>query len=303
MAQTTKTYFGGAMEADRSKKLRAFYARYITRLGNVKNPDIEQAFASVRRELFVGPAPWLILAGPGRTYLPTPDDDPAFLYTNDLIALDPARGINNGQPSLHALCMDALSLRRGQQVVQIGAGTGYYAAILAQLIGPAGRLHAFEINPRLAAQARRNLVEWPWVEVQARSGTTSALPAADVIYVNAGINYPSPAWLDALRPDGQLLFPLQPSERAHRFGGMLLLRKSADPVVWPARFVCRAGFIPCEDAPGGNQAGRALSAAFNRGDWQNVKSFHLGEDPDENCWFKGDGWWLSTKAPAHPPEP
>jgi protein-L-isoaspartate(D-aspartate) O-methyltransferase len=225
------------------------------------------------------------------------------LYSNHLIALDPARGINNGQPSLHALCMDALSLRRGQHVIQIGAGTGYYAAILAQLVGPAGRVHAFEIDPELAAQARRNLVAWPWVEVQPCSGTTSDLPGADVIYVNAGLNFPSPVWLEALRPDGRLLFPLQPAEREHRFGGMLLLRKSADPEVWPARFVCRAGFIPCEDVPHDNQAGQALRAAFNRGDWQNVKCFHLGSDPDENCWFKGEGWWLSTKAHTHPPEP
>jgi protein-L-isoaspartate(D-aspartate) O-methyltransferase len=288
-------HIGGAMESvDRSTKLRAFYARYVTRLGNVKNPHIERAFASVRRELFVGPAPWLIFIAPGLGYLPTPDDDPAFLYTNNLIALDHARGINNGQPSLHALCMDAVSPRKGQHVVQIGAGTGYYSAILAQLVGRTGRVHAFEIDPDLAAQAKRNLVEWPWIEVQPCSGTAGELPKADLIYVNAGISYPSTVWLDALRQDGQLLFPLQPSQREHRFGGMLLLRKRADHAVWPARFVCRAGFIPCQGTPQDNQAGSVLSEAFDRGNWQNVKSFHLGQDPDDSCWFKGDGWWLST---------
>lgn len=285
-------------QVERSAKLRAFYARYITRLGNVKSPEIEQAFSSVRREPFVGPAPWLIAASTGN-YLPTPDDDPAFLYTNNLIALDPARGVNNGQPSLHALCMDALSLRHGQHVVQIGAGTGYYSAILAQLVGPTGRVDAFEIDPDLAAQATRNLAGWPWVAVQPRSGTAAGLPQADAIYVNAGISYPSPGWLNALRPGGQLLFPLQPTQGERQFGGMLLLRKVAGSAVWAAHFVCRAGFIPCQDTPHGNQAGRALSDAFNRGDWRNVKSFHLGKDQDASCWFKGDGWWLSTQAPPN----
>ena len=64
------------------------------------------------------------------------EDDPARLYDDVLVAIDLARGINNGQPSLHALAMEALAPAGGETVIHIGAGAGYYSAILAELVGP-----------------------------------------------------------------------------------------------------------------------------------------------------------------------
>ena len=64
---------------------------------------------------------------------------------------------------------------------------------------------------------------------------------------------------------------------------------------WPARFVSRATFIACQ----GRQdaaAGSALAESFARGDWQQVKSLRRDGEADATCWFKGDGWWLSTAA-------
>ena len=78
----------------------------------------------MERERFAGPGPWSIYAF-GSGYIRTPTDDPAFLYQDMLVALDPARGINIGQPSAHAAWLDALALKEGEIVVQIGAGTGY----------------------------------------------------------------------------------------------------------------------------------------------------------------------------------
>lgn len=286
--------------ADRSAKLRRFFARYVAERGGVRDPRVEQAFAAIPREPFAGPAPWFVVPTgpwsvwpPGPRYLQTPDDDQAFLYQDFLIALDPARGINIGEPSLHAHCIDALAPQAGETVLQIGAGSGYYTAILAHLVGPNGRIHAFEIEPELAARAARNLAEWPWVEVQARSGTAGGLPAVDAIYVNAGITQPDPSWLEALRNGGRLLFPLQP-ERG--FGAMLLVEKPRDGGVdWPARFVTRAGFIGCQGQQV-KRTGRRLAAAFARGGWNAIRSFRLGTTPDESCWFRGDDWWLSTHA-------
>jgi protein-L-isoaspartate(D-aspartate) O-methyltransferase len=264
---------------DRSAELRASYARYVTRLQGVKNPRIEQAFAAVPRELFVGPPP---------------DGDLAFLYKDRLIALDYERGINNGQPSLHAGCLEAIGVQEGEDILHVGAGTGYYSAILAHLAGPAGRVHAFEIDPGLAGRARSNLAGWPWVDVHACSGTSADLPGIDIIYVNAGITRPHKAWLTALRPDGRLLFPLQPNRRG-RFGGMLLMQKPSGGTVWAARFICRVIFIPCEDVPQDDKMGAVLEAAFEGGGWEKVRSFHPDEKPDDTCWLKGDGWWLSRR--------
>jgi protein-L-isoaspartate(D-aspartate) O-methyltransferase len=277
---------------DQSGKLRAHYARYISRLAGVKNPAVERAFATVPREAFVGPAPWHVFVTTDRAYLATPDDDLAFIYTDNLIALDPAKGINNGQPSLHAHCLDALAIVPGETILHIGAGTGYYSAILAQLTGPAGQVHAYEIDPALGARAQRNLAPWPWAEVHMRSGTAPELPRADVIYVNAGAPEPHAAWLDALRPGGRLLFPLQPGRET---GGMLRLKKPLHGERWSARILLLAHFIPCEDVPRAGEQGTALGAAFARGDWTQVKYFYRNDTPGTACWCRGDGWWLATE--------
>ena len=287
--------------ADRSAELRTFYARYVAQCGGARDPRIERAFAAVPREAFAGPAPWSVLAinpwapsGARPSYVETPGNDPAFLYQDVLIALDPARGINIGQPSLHARCLDALAVKENETVLHVGAGAGYYTTILAYLTGSHGRIHAYEIDPGLAARAGRNLASLSWVTLHARSGIADDLPGADVVYVNAGTAQPSPAWLDALRPGGRLLFPLQP-EGGH--GGMLLVERPREGgSAWPARFVSRAAFIACQGGQD-HETGLGLADAFARNDWQGVQSFHRDGNPDATCWLKGDGWWLST-APA-----
>ncbi len=102
--------------------------------------------------------------------------DPERLYEDVLVGIDARRGINNGQPSLHAQAIDALGLKEGETVLQIGAGAGYYTAILATLVGPKGRVTAYEIEPDIAERAAANLARYPQVEVRARSGVED-LPA------------------------------------------------------------------------------------------------------------------------------
>ena len=72
---------------DRSAKLRAFYASFVTGTAAVRDPRIEQAFAAIPREPFAGPAPWSVLLiqpwfepRSEPRYISTADDDPAFLY-------------------------------------------------------------------------------------------------------------------------------------------------------------------------------------------------------------------------------
>jgi protein-L-isoaspartate(D-aspartate) O-methyltransferase len=96
---------------DRSANLRTFFGRYVATSGGARDPRIEHAFAAVRREPFVGPGPWSIGIRGG--YIKTPDDDPAFIYQDTLVALDASRGINIGQPSSHARWLNALGLGEG----------------------------------------------------------------------------------------------------------------------------------------------------------------------------------------------
>jgi protein-L-isoaspartate(D-aspartate) O-methyltransferase len=273
---------------DRSDKLRAFFAKLICTAAKLGDPRIEQAFRTVKREPFAGPAPWLLTFG-GHGYVKTPDDDPAFLYQNLLLALDAERDLNIGMPSAHAYWLGASEIKEGEAVLQIGAGTGYYTAILAHLVGANGRVHAFEIDEGLAARASENLRGLPHVEVHTRSGVTSDLPKSDLIYVCAGAAQPARVWIEALRPGGRLLFPLAPESV---LGGMLLVRRPRQGAIWPAKFAGRAQFIGCVGLQD-EEAGNRLKDAF-AGGWENVRSLHFDSAPNQTCWFAGDGWWLST---------
>ena len=115
---------------DRSEKYRSFFARLICAIAKVDDPRIEQAFREIKREPFAGPGPWWINIA-GYPYVRTPDDDPAFLYQNLLVALNREQGINIGEPLWHAYWLKASNVKEAQVVVQIGAGSGYYTAILA----------------------------------------------------------------------------------------------------------------------------------------------------------------------------
>ena len=276
---------------DRSEKLRAFYASMICSAANASGSRIEEAFRRVPREPFAGPGPWMLGSG-GHPYVKSPDDDPAFLYQNLLVALDSERGINIGMPGVHALWLAAGDFREGQTVVQIGAGSGYYTAILAHLVGASGRVCAYEIDEKLAARATENLRQMPQVEVRQRSGVNADLPPADVIYVCAGAAAPDRAWLDGLRPGGRLLFPLAPEGVT---GGMLLITRSEQATVWPAKFVGAARFIGCVGLQDLNAA-RRLKEAFT-GNWQEVRSIRFDDAIDTSCWYAGKGWWLSTASP------
>jgi len=277
--------------ADAIAKRRQAYAAEITRRAGVRDPRIEAAFAAVPREDFAGPPPWRI--GSGGLFARTTAGDPANLYDDVLIAIDARRGINNGQPSLHAQSIDALAVREGDTIVQIGAGAGYYTAILAHLVGPAGRVVAYEIDRDIAERAKVNLARYPQVEVLARSGVDD-LPKSDAIYVNAAASHPMPAWLDALNVGGRLLFPLQ---AAHSTGAMLLITRAESGGAWPARFLSAVVFIACEGAQDGAM-GRKVDEAFRRGGSGRVRSLRFGGAPSRSDWLSGDGWALSTDAAA-----
>src|SRR3954453_2823081 len=134
---------------------RERYAAQIARLSWITDPRIERAFATIPREAFLPPPPWTVFPPGG--WLKHPTSDPADLYDDVLVVLDASRGVNNGQPSLHAAWMAAVDPRPGEAAVHIGAGSGYYTAILAMLVVPRGFVHAYEIDPALAEIAMRNL--------------------------------------------------------------------------------------------------------------------------------------------------
>jgi protein-L-isoaspartate(D-aspartate) O-methyltransferase len=272
-----------------AETLRRFYARLVVPKETGSDARLMEAFATVPREQFVGPGPWQMITASG--YVDTPSDDLAFLYQDVVVGLAPKRGVNNGQPSLHATSIAAANPSVGETVLHIGAGTGYYTAILATVVGPTGKVVAREIDPDLARQARSNLAAYANVELQHLSGTEGSLPPVDVVYVSAGATGPPKMWLEALRPHGRLIFPLTPADGV---GGMLLVSRT-DAGPFDARFVSPAVFIPCIGARD-EKAAEGLTQAFRCRGTSNVDGLHVATPPDETCWFAGDGWWLSAHA-------
>ena len=276
---------------DRSAACRAFFAEIVTAKAGVRktHPQLRAAFAKLARERFLGPGPWRIFTNDG--YVDTPSDDPAFIYQDMPVGLVRDRHINNGEPSLHARAIGALELAAGDHVLHVGAGSGYYSGVLAELVGKDGHVEAREIDAELAARAEENLRETPNVSVVARSGIEPPLPASDAIYVNAGASRPVAAWLDALKPGGRLIFPLTPGLGP---GLMLKIVRGEDRQAMKASLVSPAAVIPCAGAQDEAEAKR-LSEAFARGDVRRIRSLRRGSMPDETCWLSGDGWWLSTR--------
>jgi protein-L-isoaspartate(D-aspartate) O-methyltransferase len=277
---------------DRLDAHRTFFADLITAAAGIPNNRVRGAFASIHRESFLGPGPWRVFVGGG--YITTPNADPAFLYQDVTIAISEDKKVNNGQPMLHAMSLAALDPEPGETVIHVGAGNGYYTAVLSKLVGPAARVFAYEIDTEIAGRATANLASLPSVSVYARSGAEAPLPPCDLCYVNAGATMPLDVWLDALRPGGRLLFPLTPDgpNRTPGAGGMLLITRTVTDK-FDARFVMPVMFIPCVGARD-EETAKKLAIAFKKGDMSSVRSLHRSNLPNDTCWCAGDGWWLST---------
>jgi protein-L-isoaspartate(D-aspartate) O-methyltransferase len=216
---------------------RRWFAEDLRVSCHVTSPAIIEAFGTVPRERFLGRGPWTMRGlFEGGAYSPA-GDDPALVYHNVAIAIDPSRDLYNGQPGLIARWLDDLTIGPGARVAHVGAGTGYYTAILGQLVGPSGRVWAVDVDPTLAERARANVAEWPWIEVAHGDGRSGLPPRCDVVLVHAGATHVLDEWLDALSDGGRLLVPLtgaMPAMGATLGKGMMLRVTRAAPD-WTAR--------------------------------------------------------------------
>ena len=265
---------------------RQQFALEITRKADVSDARIVEAFRRVERERFLSEGPWCI----GEDGELSASSKPEFVYQDNVIAISPKQGITNGLPSLHARCLSALAPAEGERVFQVGAGTGYYTAVLAELVGLTGHVHAYEIDGALVEQAKTNLQPWSNVHVSSESGVTATLESADVIYVNAGVSSPPRHWFDALTIGGRLVLPLVSGSSV---GAMWLIVRV--PAGFEATFLCPARFYPCIGAQAEDVR---LSTAYIEGDPQKVKSLRFDEPQNSSCWYGGNGWWLSTLSVA-----
>ncbi|HKE15202.1 MAG TPA: methyltransferase domain-containing protein [Kofleriaceae bacterium] len=238
---------------------RRFFAEEIGAVAHLESRALVEAFARVPREAFLGPGPWQIVRAfdIATPYRRSADDDPRHIYHDVGVAIDPARMLNNGQPSALARWIEAAAVAPGDAILHIGCGLGYYTAILSELTGATGRVVACDVDPDLAARAARNLALWPQVEVES-SDAASPRGTFDVIFVNAGATRARPEWLGALRPAGRMILPLTVHLPVYPQGiGVMLRIDRAEPGraepgraghAWPARVLSQVGIYDCAGA-------------------------------------------------------
>ena len=271
---------------------RRCYAEEIRFVANLKREDVVAAFAKVPRERFLGSPPWKLSDRNGG-YRDVRGGDPRDTYHDVLYALDASRKLNNGSPSLVGALIDESGAREGHHAVHIGCGTGYYTAILAELVGEGGHVTAIEIDEVLAERARENLEPWSQVDVKQADGTQFDPGAADAILVNAGATHPSRLWLERMLPDAKLIVPLTVDAPTHGVGWILKLSHTAKG--FAARFISPVGICHCVGARD-EDFNRLLSQAFMRGEDELLKVRSLRRDPHDiadDCWLHGDDFCLS----------
>jgi protein-L-isoaspartate(D-aspartate) O-methyltransferase len=275
------------------EQARRAFAEELRFVAHVTDERVVEAFATVPRELFVGPGPWRVFNMHQQRYWTTADKDPRALYHNVLVALDESRGLNTGEPSLWAHHFDRIGVHTGDRVLQIGTGSGYFTAILAQLVGPTGQVVGYEVDSPLAEMAADNLEPWPQASVRKSKGVPEIEGHYDVIVAFAGLTAPPASWLDALASGGRALIPLT----IDMGWGGLLLRVDNTGNGLAARSAGAISIFPAQGLRTEAEAatlGRALADPAGR---MAMKSLRRDQhDKDETCWLHGNGWCLSRRA-------
>lgn len=184
-----------AIEAD---ELRARLVNQLITTGRIRDPRIADAFRAVPRHLFV----------PGRALEQVYEDEAIVTRRGP----DGRPTSSSSQPAIMAAMLEQLDLRADQRVLEIGAGTGYNAALMAHLVGDGGAVVTVDIDEDLVEQAGRQLrtAGLGRVSVVCADGTAGWPVGApyDRIVVTASAADVAPAWTAQLADGGRLLLPL-----------------------------------------------------------------------------------------------
>ncbi len=164
----------------------------ITKLkveGVIRSPEVEEAMTDIPREAFI----------PGASPKEAYGDRPQFIGNGQTISA----------PHMVAIMVEALDLRRGQKVLEIGGGSGYHAAVISKVIGPEGKVFSLEIVPSLAERARNALASVGLENVSMITGDGSEGYQSggpyDRIYYTCAAPYVPEEVLSQLKDDGFLL--------------------------------------------------------------------------------------------------
>lgn len=181
-------------QADRA---RAQLVEDLLRDGRVRTPRVREALASVPRHLFL----------PERTTVEAYADEAVPIKVEDGVTVSSV-----SQPSMVGIMLEQLAARPGDRVLEIGAGAGWNAGLLARIVGPAGSVTTVDIDPDLVRGTARHLAAAGVTGVRAvtADGAGGYPPDApyDRIELTVGSTDIRPEWVEQLVPGGRLLLPL-----------------------------------------------------------------------------------------------
>jgi protein-L-isoaspartate(D-aspartate) O-methyltransferase len=264
-----------AIAAARDTMVAELVARRI-----IRTPAIERAFRTVPRHAFL-PQPFVVHTNPLLTGA-IETTDPRRVYSDVLVVIKREKTINCGMPSVVATQIEQLAPAEGMRVLHVGTGSGYYTAILAELVGERGTVVGVEYEPDLVELSAAHLARAGYTNVTVREGDGAAgVPEAapfDRILVSAGCSDIAAAWVTQLGNDGRLVLPLcHASVLGRRMtSGVLLTLHKLDghltgKFLGPVVFVAVQGIL----APAGAQ--EALADALQR--WFALEEFLRTELP------------------------
>ncbi len=245
-----------------SERLRRHLVAELRGKDVLSAPRVEAAFLSIAREHFLPEA----LAEGG---LKTVYRDEAIVTKKDAQGLPLS---SSSQPAMMAKMLELLDVQPGDHVLEIGAGTGYNAALLAHLVGSSGRVTSIDIDPDLARRARRSLRDaGVRATILAGDGRQGHPPKApyDRIIATAGADVIPRAWLQQLTEGGRLELPLRLDPERGAIQLIPVLERHGHELrsvglTW-------GGFMPLHGGDGGWQAPPSTLSAF-----QSANGHHTG---------------------------
>ena len=160
--------------------------------GRIKSKEVEKAFLEIPRENFV------------------PNEIKKYAYADTPLQIGDGQTIS--APHMVAIMVEELDIKKGQKILEIGAGSGYHAAIVSKLVGKKGHVYTIERYSTLAKEAKKNLEKTGIANVTVEIGDGSEglqkYAPFDRIYVTcAAPDVPKPL-IEQLKDGGKLMIPI-----------------------------------------------------------------------------------------------